>query len=93
MFSRPFGLVQSHNPNYGYSCAAANVAMSHRTKGYLLPIFYSRKEIETGIPILYSGNIFATSFAGLVAAVAFASIGGAQGLKGWQCHCNGELDK
>jgi MFS family permease len=51
---------------------------------YLLSIFYTRKEIATRISILYSGNIFATSFAGLIAAATFASIDGAQGLHGWQ---------
>jgi MFS family permease len=51
---------------------------------YLLSIFYTRKEIATRISILYCGNIFATSFAGLIAAATFASIDGAQGLKGWQ---------
>ncbi|KAH8653245.1 major facilitator superfamily domain-containing protein [Tricladium varicosporioides] len=51
---------------------------------YLLGIFYTRKEVATRIAILYSGNIFATSFAGLIAAATFSSIDGAQGLKGWQ---------
>ncbi|KAH8587879.1 major facilitator superfamily domain-containing protein [Bisporella sp. PMI_857] len=51
---------------------------------YLLGIFYTRKEVATRIAILYSGNIFATSFAGLIAAATFSSIDGAQGLHGWQ---------
>lgn len=51
---------------------------------YLLSLFYTRKEIATRLSILYSGNIFATSFAGLIAAATFSSIDGAQGLKGWQ---------
>ncbi|KFY29700.1 hypothetical protein V494_08541 [Pseudogymnoascus sp. VKM F-4513 (FW-928)] len=51
---------------------------------YLLSAFYTRKEVATRIAILYSGNIFATSFAGLIAAATFASIDGAHGLKGWQ---------
>ncbi|KAL3419266.1 hypothetical protein PVAG01_09488 [Phlyctema vagabunda] len=51
---------------------------------YLLSIFYTRKEIATRISILYSGNIFATSFAGLIAAATFSTVDGAQGLKGWQ---------
>jgi MFS family permease len=54
---------------------------------YLLSIFYTRKEIATRISILYSGNIFATSFAGLIAAATFASIDGAHGLHGWQWVC------
>jgi MFS family permease len=51
---------------------------------YLLSTFYTRKEIATRISILYSGNIFATSFPGLIAAATFVSIDGTQGLKGWQ---------
>lgn len=51
---------------------------------YLLGIFYTRKEVATRIAILYSGNIFATSFAGLIAAAVYNSIDGAQGIKGWQ---------
>jgi MFS family permease len=51
---------------------------------YSLSIFYARKEISTKTSILYSGDVFATSFAGLIAAATFASIDGARGLKGWQ---------
>jgi MFS family permease len=38
---------------------------------YLLSIFYTRKEIATRISILYSGNILASSFAGLIALGIF----------------------
>ncbi|EEU48220.1 uncharacterized protein NECHADRAFT_31745 [Fusarium vanettenii 77-13-4] len=51
---------------------------------YLLSIFYTRKEIATRLSILYSGNIFATSFSGLIAAATFGTIDGHHGLKGWQ---------
>ncbi|RKL14479.1 hypothetical protein BFJ68_g6442 [Fusarium oxysporum] len=51
---------------------------------YLLAIFYTRKEIATRLSILYSGNIFATSFSGLIAAATFGTIDGHHGLKGWQ---------
>jgi MFS family permease len=51
---------------------------------YMLSIFYTRKEIATRLSILYSGNIFATSFSGLIAAAIFETIDGAQGLRGWQ---------
>lgn len=51
---------------------------------YLLSIFYTRKEIATRLSILYSGNIFATSFSGLIAAAIFNTIEGNFGLKGWQ---------
>ncbi|KAF5596050.1 vitamin H transporter [Fusarium subglutinans] len=51
---------------------------------YLLAIFYTRKEIAMRLSILYSGNIFATSFSGLIAAATFGTIDGHHGLKGWQ---------
>lgn len=51
---------------------------------YMLSIFYTRKEIATRLSILYSGNIFATSFSGLIAAAVFNTIDGAHGLDGWQ---------
>ncbi|KAJ0331707.1 hypothetical protein COL5a_002374 [Colletotrichum fioriniae] len=51
---------------------------------YMLSIFYTRKEIATRLSILYSGNIFATSFSGLIAAAVFNTIDGNHGLKGWQ---------
>src|SRR6478735_12265294 len=38
---------------------------------YLLSIFYTRKEVATRIAILYTGNILATAFAGLIAAGIF----------------------
>ena len=53
---------------------------------YLLGIFYTRKEIATRISILYTGNILATAFAGLIAAGIFNGLGNDEvgGLKGWQ---------
>lgn len=51
---------------------------------YLLSIFYTRKEIATRLSILYSGNIFATSFSGLIAAAVFNTLDGTHGLVGWQ---------
>jgi MFS family permease len=35
---------------------------------YIISSFYTRKEIATRIAILYTGNIAATAFAGLIAA-------------------------
>lgn len=43
---------------------------------YLLTIFYTRKEIATRIAILYTGNILATAFAGLIAAGVFHGMDG-----------------
>ncbi|EEH20169.2 hypothetical protein PABG_02428 [Paracoccidioides brasiliensis Pb03] len=51
---------------------------------YLLSIFYTRKEIATRICILYSGNILATAFAGLIAAGIFEGMDGRAGIRGWQ---------
>lgn len=51
---------------------------------YMLSIFYTRKEIATRLSILYSGNIFATSFSGLIAAAVFNTVDGAQGISGWK---------
>ncbi|KAI5248485.1 major facilitator superfamily transporter [Aureobasidium subglaciale] len=51
---------------------------------YILSIFYTRKEIATRIAILYTGNILATAFAGLIAAGVFHGMDGSAGLAGWQ---------
>lgn len=51
---------------------------------YLLSIFYTRKEIATRISILYTGNILATAFAGLIAAGVFHGMDGAAGIAGWR---------
>lgn len=51
---------------------------------YLLSIFYTRKELATRISVLYSGNIFASAFSGLIAAGVFNGLDGAMGLKGWR---------
>lgn len=50
---------------------------------YMLSIFYTRKEIATRISILYTGNILATAFAGLIALGIF-EMGGMAGLSGWR---------
>lgn len=51
---------------------------------YLLTIFYTRKEVATRIAILYTGNILATAFAGLIAAGIFHGLDDVQGLSGWR---------
>jgi MFS family permease len=51
---------------------------------YLLSLFYTRREIATRIGFLYSANICAISFSGLIAAATFATLDGAHGLHGWQ---------
>lgn len=51
---------------------------------YLLSVFYNRKEIATRIAILYTGNVLATAFAGLIAAGIFHGMDDTLGLAGWQ---------
>ncbi|KAM5347813.1 hypothetical protein ACJ41O_007637 [Fusarium nematophilum] len=51
---------------------------------YMLSTFYTRKELATRISILYSGNILASAFAGLIAAGVFEGLDGVGGLKGWR---------
>lgn len=51
---------------------------------YMLTIFYTRKEIATRIAILYTGNILATAFAGLIAAGVFHGLDDVAGISGWK---------
>lgn len=51
---------------------------------YILSIFYTRKEVATRISILYTGNILATAFAGLIAAGIFYGLGDVAGIDGWR---------
>lgn len=46
---------------------------------YILSLFYNRKEVATRIAILYTGNILATAFAGLIAAGIFHGMDGTLG--------------
>ncbi|SMR60409.1 unnamed protein product [Zymoseptoria tritici ST99CH_1E4] len=50
---------------------------------YILGIFYTRKEIATRISILYTGNILATAFAGLI-AIGIFKLDGTAGLSDWR---------
>lgn len=50
---------------------------------YLLSIFYTRKEVATRIAVLYTGNILATAFAGLI-AIGIFKMDGIAGLEGWR---------
>lgn len=51
---------------------------------YLLSIFYTRKEVAIRIAILYTGNVLATAFAGLIVTGVFHGMDGAAGLAGWK---------
>jgi hypothetical protein len=46
-------------------------------------IFYTRREVATRIAILYTGNILATAFAGLI-AIGIFKMDGVAGLAGWR---------
>lgn len=50
---------------------------------YILATFYTRKELATRISILYTGNILATAFAGLIALGIF-KMDGMGGISGWR---------
>jgi MFS family permease len=50
---------------------------------YILATFYTRKELATRISILYTGNILATAFAGLIALGIFQMHGMAN-IAGWR---------
>ncbi|KAL5341681.1 major facilitator superfamily domain-containing protein [Aspergillus crustosus] len=50
---------------------------------YILATFYTRKELATRISILYTGNILATAFAGLIALGIF-QMDGMSGISGWR---------
>jgi MFS family permease len=50
---------------------------------YMLSIYYTRREIATRISILFTGNIFATAFAGLIAIGVF-EMSGVAGISGWR---------
>lgn len=60
------------------------VSLELDSRTHRLTLYSTRKEIAARLSILYSGNIFATAFAGLIAAATFESIDGAHGIRGWQ---------
>ncbi|PNS17218.1 hypothetical protein CAC42_6901 [Sphaceloma murrayae] len=51
---------------------------------FLLALFYTKKEIASRMAIFYTGNMIASSFAGLISAGIFAGLSGVRGLAGWQ---------
>jgi hypothetical protein len=50
---------------------------------YMISMFYTKKEMATRMAILYTGNMLASSFSGLIAAAVF-QLDGRHGLAGWQ---------
>ncbi|CEI70413.1 hypothetical protein FVEN_g1081 [Fusarium venenatum] len=51
---------------------------------FILSMFYTRKELAVRLAIFYTGNMIASSFAGLIAAAVFAGLDQTHGLAGWQ---------
>ncbi|XHG09658.1 hypothetical protein AWENTII_012701 [Aspergillus wentii] len=51
---------------------------------FMISQFYNRKEVTTRMAILYTGNMLASAFSGLIAAGVFAGLDGSHGLAGWR---------
>ncbi|KAG8629692.1 hypothetical protein KVT40_001311 [Elsinoe batatas] len=51
---------------------------------YMISMFYTKREMATRMSILYTGNMLASSFSGLIAAPIFSELSGVKGLAGWQ---------
>ncbi|KXH63316.1 hypothetical protein CSAL01_00933 [Colletotrichum salicis] len=51
---------------------------------YLLSIFYTRKELETRISVLYTGQVVRTGCSGLIAAAIFSTLDQVKGIAGWK---------
>jgi hypothetical protein len=49
----------------------------------MISMFYTKKEMATRMAILYTGNMLASSFSGLIAAAVF-QLDQRHGLAGWQ---------
>lgn len=47
---------------------------------YMISQFYTRKEAATRMALFYTGNLLASSFAGLIAAGVFAGLDGKHGM-------------
>jgi hypothetical protein len=47
-------------------------------------VWLARKEVATRMAVLYTGNILATAFAGLIGAGVFHGMDGLAGLAGWR---------
>ncbi|KAJ6079708.1 hypothetical protein N7467_009461 [Penicillium canescens] len=51
---------------------------------FMIAQFYTRKEAPTRMAILYTGNMLASAFSGLIAAGVFAGLDQKHGLAGWR---------
>ncbi|PIA97330.1 putative transporter [Cercospora beticola] len=51
---------------------------------YMISMFYTKKELATRMSIMYTGNMLASSFSGLIAAPIFSELDGVNSLSGWQ---------
>ncbi|KAL4991465.1 major facilitator superfamily domain-containing protein [Aspergillus falconensis] len=51
---------------------------------FMISLFYNRKEATTRMAVLYTGNMLASAFSGLISAAVFATLDKKHGLAGWQ---------
>lgn len=51
---------------------------------FMISLFYNRKEATTRMAILYTGNMLASAFSGLISAAVFATLDNKHGLAGWR---------
>lgn len=51
---------------------------------FMISLFYNRKEAATRMAVLYTGNMLASSFSGLIAAGVFAGLDNVNGWEGWR---------
>ncbi|RAH47323.1 putative MFS transporter [Aspergillus brunneoviolaceus CBS 621.78] len=51
---------------------------------FMISLFYNRKEATTRMAVLYTGNMLASAFSGLISAGVFAGLDKKHGLAGWQ---------
>lgn len=81
-------ICTSFTKNFGQLCAVrfllgCTEAPYYPGALFLISNFYTRTEVATRIAILYTGNVLATAFAGLIAAGVF-HMDGMLGYAGWQ---------
>lgn len=51
---------------------------------FMISLFYNRKEATTRMAVLYTGNMLASAFSGLISAGVFAGLDKKHGMAGWQ---------
>ncbi|KAI1214962.1 MFS transporter [Annulohypoxylon truncatum] len=71
-----FGIASRHN--------VANAIEFYPGATYILAIYYTHSEMAARVGLMYSGQLLATGFTGLISAGVFARMDGLRGLAGWQ---------